>query len=580
LYDDALAHYDRAIQIKPEYAEAWGNKAITLYELKLYDDALAHYDRAIQIKPEYAEAWGNKGIVLNELKLHNDALAHYDRAIQIKPEYAEAWNNKGIVLNELKLHDDALAHYDRAIQIKPEYAEAWNNKGVALNELKLYDDALAHYDRAIQIKPEYVEAWANKGIVLNELKLHNDALVHYDRAIQIKPEYTEAWNNKGIVLNELKLYDDALAHYDQAIQIKPEYAEAWANKGVTLNELKLYDDALAHYDRAIQIKPECAETDLNKGLLNLFLKKFDIGFKSYESRLKNKKIIDFEFPIDKCIVPLWNGESVCKKLLVISEQGIGDDIFYIRFIKNILPIVEKITVITDLRLVPIFSRAFPDVKFLAKGLRLNDHSYDYQVAIASLPLILKLDSLTKDTTQKPYLIDNLALTQKIKNSENFSSNFNCGLAWRSLNKKIGKSKSISLSDLKEVLDASGCTFFNLQYGEVRDDLEQLDELMGIKILEVEGIDIFSNIDGLLSIIKACDAVVTTSNITAHLAGAIGKKTFLLLPYSRGRNWYWHDETVSTWYPSIYQYYQAKDLSWDVAIKEIAQKLGDEIARKN
>ncbi|MEI7431099.1 MAG: tetratricopeptide repeat protein, partial [Betaproteobacteria bacterium] len=224
--------------------------------LKRHEEALSHYDHAIQLKPDYAEAWSNKGITLHELKRHEEALSHYDHAIQLKPDYAEAWSNKGITLHELKRLEEALSHYDHTIQLKPDYAEAWFNKGVTLHELKRREEALSHYDHAIQLKPDYTEAWSNKGVILHELKRLEEALSHYDHAIQLKPDYAEAWANKGVTLNDLKYLEEALSHYDHAIQLKPDYAEAWSNKGVVFTHLKLHDEALLHYKKAIELKPD------------------------------------------------------------------------------------------------------------------------------------------------------------------------------------------------------------------------------------------------------------------------------------------------------------------------------------
>lgn len=178
------------------------------------------------------------------------------------------------------------------------------------------------------------------------------------------------------------------------------------------------------------------------------------------------------------------------------------------------------------------------------------------------------------------MIDNSQLTNAIKSLEIFSGKFNCGISWSSSNKKIGISKSIALTSLRDVLKVPNCSFINLQYGDVTGDLLAAENQLAVKIESVKDIDIFSDIDALLSIIKACDVVVTTSNVTAHLAGAVGKKTLLLLPFSKGRIWYWHNERVSTWYPSVNQFFQNEDLSWDLAVKEIAQELSNEIIRKN
>jgi predicted O-linked N-acetylglucosamine transferase (SPINDLY family) len=263
-YDEAITHFDKALSLQPNYAEAWSNKGITLNELKRFDEAIAHYDKALSLMPDHAKDWSNKGAALHELKRFDEALLHHDKALSLRPDYAEGWFNKGNTLNELKRFDEAIAHYDKALSLGPDYAEGWSNKGNALKELKHFDKAIESFDTALRLNPSYAEAWSNKGNVLNELKQYDKAIAHYDKALSLKPDYAEAWSNKGNVLNELKQYDNAIAHYDKALSLKPDYAEAWSNKGHTMHELKRYDEAIAHYEKALTLKPdiECLYGDL------------------------------------------------------------------------------------------------------------------------------------------------------------------------------------------------------------------------------------------------------------------------------------------------------------------------------
>ena len=126
-----------------------------------------------------------------------------------------------------------------------------------------------------------------------------------------------------------------------------------------------------------------------------------------------------------------------------------------------------------------------------------------------------------------------------------------------------------LSDLNEILQVDDYEFINLQYGDTQQEIDDLERNFGVKLTKIDGIDLFNDIDGLLSIIQTCDLIVTTSNVTAHLAGALGKKTFLIVPYSAGRIWYWHEEATSSWYPSITLYSQSRNFEWNDAIKDIA-----------
>jgi hypothetical protein len=396
-------------------------------------------------------------------------------------------------------------------------------------------------------------------------------MAHYDKALSFKPDYHEAWSNKGVTLHELKRFDEAMAHYDKALSFKPDYHEAWSNKGATLHDLKRYDEAMAHYDKALSFKPDYAEGWSNKSMHNLFLKKYQAGWESYDWRLKTK-----EFQLKMAIkgLTLWNG-SRCKHLLIFPEQGVGDIIFYASILGSIKSKVEAMTISVDVRLIPILSRAFPEFLFIDHHVPFDASLYDAQIPFGSLPVVM---NMTPDMVGRkvPYLLDNDAITKVITNKLPIKKQLRCGVAWKSNNQKLGKNKSILLSELNSIFQVEGCEFVNLQYGDTQEEITDLEKNYGSRLTAIDSIDLFKDIDGLLSIIQTCDFIVTTSNVTAHLAGALGKTTFLLVPYSAGRIWYWHEETISSWYPSISLYSQDQNFEWSAAIKDIAARLKNEI----
>ncbi len=196
--------------------------------MKRLDEALANYDRALSVLPDYAEALYNRGNALKELNRLDEALASYDRALSVRPDYAEALNNRGNTLQELKRHDEALASYDRALSLRPDNAEALNNRGNSLKELNRFDEALASYDRALSLRPDYAAAFYNRGNALHELKRHDEALASYDRALSLRPDYAEALNDRGNALKELNRFDEALASYERALAVMADHAHAFS----------------------------------------------------------------------------------------------------------------------------------------------------------------------------------------------------------------------------------------------------------------------------------------------------------------------------------------------------------------
>ncbi|MDC1383565.1 tetratricopeptide repeat protein, partial [Candidatus Puniceispirillum sp.] len=164
--DETLVNYNKAISLKPDYADALNNKGNVLQELRRFDEALVDYNKAISLKPDYADAFNNRGNVLQELRRFDEALSDYKKAISLKPDYVDAFNNRGIVLRELGRFDEALADHNKAISLKPGYAGAFNNRGIVLRELRRFDEALSDYNKAISLKPDYAEAHWNKSLQL------------------------------------------------------------------------------------------------------------------------------------------------------------------------------------------------------------------------------------------------------------------------------------------------------------------------------------------------------------------------------------------------------------------------------
>ncbi len=260
-YHEALACFDKVIEINPRSAEAWDSKGIALYELGRHQEALTCFDKALEINPRLAEAWYNKGKGLNISGRHQEALTCFDKALEINPRLAEAWGNKGNALDKLARHQEALACLDKVREINPRLVEiatqagTWIDKGVTLENLGRHQEAVACYDKALEISPSYAKAWYNKGNALNILGVLQEALTCYDRALEINPVYTVAWGNKGNALNKSGRPSEALVCCDKALELNPRYAEAWHNKGVALEDLGRNREAIISYQKFIEFAP-------------------------------------------------------------------------------------------------------------------------------------------------------------------------------------------------------------------------------------------------------------------------------------------------------------------------------------
>jgi tetratricopeptide (TPR) repeat protein len=234
------------------------------------DEAVAHYERALVLKPDLADAHNNLGIVFAAQDRIDDAIAHYKRAIAVKPDHASAHSNLGFALLAQGKLDDASAHYEKALAIDPDHAEAHNNIGNILKEQGKFDGAMVHYERAIAITPDRPEAHYNLGVTLVAQGRINEAVPHYERALALKPDYANAHNNLGFTLDKQGRPDDAVAHYERALAINPDHAEAHNNLGNIRKDQGRFEDAMAHYGRAIAISPDYAEIHYNRSEIKTF----------------------------------------------------------------------------------------------------------------------------------------------------------------------------------------------------------------------------------------------------------------------------------------------------------------------
>jgi len=568
-YQQAIDYFNKTIFLNPKYTESYFNKGLALFKLNKLEEAIICYDKAIQLNPNFFQALCGKGIVLNKLNRYHEAIENYNKAIQLKPDYAEAWSNKGLTLDDLKQYEEALNHYDKAIQLEPDYAEAWSNKGITLHNLNRYEEALNHYDKAIQLKPDYAEAWSNKGLTLDDLKQYEEALNHYDKAIQLEPDYAEAWSNKGITLHNLNRYEEALNHYDKAIQLKPDYAEAWSNKGITLHNLNRYEEALNHYDKAIELNSIYADAHFGKSLIKIQTGDFKEGWKFYDYRFKTFEVMEPLYDLNK---NLWDGKFLNGTLLVWSEQGIGDHLFYGRMVQCLRNKAKKIIFIVDKRLINLFKNFFSNIginniEIIEKNLNKPYINFEKHIPAGSLGnFFANSEKEILNFSKNSFVIDNSKDYTKISKFLNNLNGFKVGLSWKTLNKKE-QYRNIPLEKLISIFKNKNCSLINLQFGFTIKEIQEAEESSSIKIHSLKEMDIFNDIDELSFLINNLDLLITIQNTTAHLSLVFQKKTFVLLPTNSRWQWGLGGEK-SIWYPAAHIFRQSKFNNWIDVLKKV------------
>jgi tetratricopeptide (TPR) repeat protein len=232
------------------------NLGDALSKMGKVNEAITHLQKALQIKPGFAEAHNNLGNALLQKGNVDEAIAHCQRALEIKPDFAGAHNNLGNALLQKGNVDEAIVHYQQALEINPDRAEARINLGSALLQKGRVDEAIAQYQQALQINPASAEAHNNLGSALLQKGNVDEAIARYQQALQITPDNAKVHNNLGNALLQKGNVDEAIAQYQKALQIKPDYANARINRDSALLQKGRVDEAIAHCQKALQIEPD------------------------------------------------------------------------------------------------------------------------------------------------------------------------------------------------------------------------------------------------------------------------------------------------------------------------------------
>jgi len=261
--DEAITHYQEALQIKPDYTEARYDLGNALLQRGRVDEAIAQYQEALQLNPDYAESRNCLGLALDQKGRVDEAITQFQKALEINPDNAEALNNLGNALLRKGRVDEAIAHYQKALKINSDYAEAHNNLGNALLQKGRVEQAITHYQVALRINPGLAEAHRNLGTVLLQKGSVDEAISQFQQALQIWPDYAEAHYNLGNSFSQLGRMEEAISQYQMALQIKPDYAEALVNLGNSFFQLGRMDRAISQYQKALQIGPVDPEVQNN-----------------------------------------------------------------------------------------------------------------------------------------------------------------------------------------------------------------------------------------------------------------------------------------------------------------------------
>ena len=570
---EAESIYQQILQADPNQPVALHLLGVIAHQGGKHDTAVDLITKALAISPDSAEAHSNLGLALHDLGELDEAVVSFHKALAIKPDFAEAHYNLGTTLHDLGELDEAAVSYHKALAIKSDYAEAHSNLGIALQDLGELDEAVASFHKALAIKPDYAEAHSNLANALKEQGKLDEAVASFHKALAIKPDFSGAHNNLGNAFKELGKLDEAAASFHKALAIEPDFAEAHNNLGTVLQDLGEPDGAAASYHKALAIKPDYAEAHHNLGLALLLQGNLREGWAEYEWRLRAEEgTRQRPFPQ----VP-WAGQPVdTKTVLVWGEQGVGDEIMFAGMAPDLVEAGATVILEADPRLVPLFRRSFDGVECIAKqdppAAETRRHGIDFQAPGGNLGRWLRPD-LESFPGRQFYLVAEedraAALRDRYRDA---TDDRLIGIAWVSKNKRIGRQKSMTLRELAPLTGIPGVRLIDLQYGDTAEERRQFEDQTGVTVLHDDGLDQMADLDAFAAQVAAMDLVISVSNTTVHMAGALGVPAWVMLNTVPLPCWMLEGDD-SPWYPSVRLFRQTEPGEW----ADVIGRVGDALA---
>jgi tetratricopeptide (TPR) repeat protein/ADP-heptose:LPS heptosyltransferase len=560
--DEAITNFSRSLELNPRSPLAHYNLGLAFQEHGRPNEAISCYRKAVQFNPRFVEAYNNLGINLRTIGNLDEALTFYQKALQLNPGLANTYNNLGLLLQDKGNTDEAITYYQKALQLNPNLADAYNNIGNAYREKGQFDQAIIYCKKALQFNPNFADAYNNLGYALHEKEQFNDAISYYQKALKLNPQMADAYNNLGLALQRLGQTDEAITYYQKALSIDNNFSDAYNNLGLAYHDKGQIEEALRQYQKALKIKPDSVFPHWNMSLSLLLSGNFAEGWKEYEWRWKTKYSMPRNFS-----QPLWDGTDINgKTILLHGEQGFGDSIQFIRYAPLVAARGAQIIIECQKELVSLLKTAACVEQVIAHGDPLPE--FDVHCPLMSLPLVFNTNPGTIPA-QIPYLHADKKSVQRWKEKLlSDGPNVKIGLAWAGRpTHTMNRFRSLNLNTFAPLTRIHNADYYSLQKGNESEQAINPPQRMRLINHTSDLIDFADT----AALIQNLDLVISVDTAVAHLAGALGKPVWTLLPFSPDWRWMLKRED-SPWYPTMRLFRQQKPGEWELVISKIMEAL--------
>jgi tetratricopeptide (TPR) repeat protein len=526
--------------------------------------AVEWFAQAIGRNPDVADYFFNLAHALKVQGRIDEAIKSFDRGLTLQGGYAEGWYNLGELLEQQRRLDEAIMSYDMALKVEPSCREAANASGLLCFETKRYEEALARFTRSAEIDPNQPGAFNFMSRCFWGLRRFEDALENGYKAIALSPEHPELNKNLGLLLQKLDRHEEAIAWLDKALALRGDFAPALNDRSTSLVALRRIDEAFADIDRAIAVDPECADYHWNKALLQLLTGDFS-GWRGREWGRKCELVNFVDRQFEK---PHWFGEETVagKTILLHSDEGFGDTIQFSRYAKLVAARGARVILEVQDALHPLLSGLEGATLCLPKSTAALP-VFDLHCPLSGLPLAFKtqLDTIPAASSYLPPLPE--ARMQAWQARLGAHDRLRAGLVWSgNPGHSNDRSRSTTLRIMSALLDPR-VRFYSLQKDPRSEDQATLAE-------NTEIVDLTEHLTDFVetaALVSCLDLVISVDTSVAHLAAALGRPTWILLPFTPDYRWLL-DRDDSPWYPSARLFRQDEHRDYAIVLERVREEL--------
>ncbi len=532
------------------------NLAIVAQSLNLNKEAKDNYIYLIE-KNNNHKAMVNLYLLYIQEANYFNALNIINKLLIYKQGDSDINKNKAFVLYKLKRYEESISLCKNFLSTGQDL-EFLNILGLNHLDKNEFNKSEKIFKQALSIDKNNLSVLNSLGRMYHEKRDSKNAEYYLLKAYNLKNNSYEIINNLAGFYREEGKYLKSIELYLQALKVNPQNSTILNNLAKAFFDVNDFKASEKYCLQGLSLNKKDGNIQKLLSLIYLRQNNYSKGWSYFDGRLNLSDFVEKNTSINNIREKLLSKKRFNKKskTLVIREQGVGDEILYGTMYKDLLEFCENTTIECDPRLKNIFCNSFP--KYRNSFIEFGSISSNKRL-LSDFDLVLYAGSLGKffrnsieDFDDGYYLKPDSNLLKKSKEKlEKFEGKFKIGLSWKSFNNRYANEKSLVLEDLNNLFETKNCSFINLQYGNVNNEIKLFNKKFNRNLVTIKNLDIFNDFENLASLLKNLDLFITVSNSTAHLAGSLGVKTLLIRPTNHAVFHYWNQAGIRTpWYKSI------------------------------